>query len=179
MSSEEQELIQSESGLLWLERPGARRRILDISDYFVRKYRLSSATADDLCQLATMKLLRYFRDKAPQEIENPRAFLFIVVGNEARRLFKKEHGHETIALLDTSENIFSDHFETAQRVESGMLLREVLASLNAEERFLFEHWLNGATFRELGLKLDTSHVTARDRVLQIVEKIKGSLFARR
>jgi|SRR6266850_924234 len=177
MSSKENKLSSDDPTFSWFEEPEGQRRAHLMANRLARRYRLSSMTGDDLYHLAMMKLLRYFPSGPPPEIKRPLAYLFRVLSNEARGLFAQEQRHQTIPLEDVPDEKFSDHFEIAQRIESGILLREVLNTLNNEERQLFTLMLNGfTTSRKLASKLDISHVTAAYRVAKLKGKIRKAIL---
>lgn len=183
-----------ETIIRWLEDPEFQRKARAIAHYFVRRYQLTTATADDLYQSVMVKLLRYSQDKELREIKRPLAFFYAVAHNEARdifsmsaenkarRVFSKDHGHLNVSLEDMPDAIFSDHLETVRRIESRVLLSQVLGRLDEEERHLFYLLIvEGYSTREIARLMEKSnvkisHVTVAFRLQLIKKKIRETIF---
>lgn len=172
MSSEDSERV--------LYDPEFQRRARLIVRHALRGLNLpGSVTEDDVYQTVMMKMLLFLQrqgDQGRREIENPHAFVFIVARNEARRLFSKEKRHSHLSLDDPATVSISDPSEDAQSIESGTLLREIRAHLDDEERHLLDLWINGFTYRQMAAVMGVSHVTMKNRISRIIEKIREHLF---
>jgi len=143
MSSEEQIPDTSEKSILvWLESADVQRRAALMATRLAKNYGLPM-TGSDLYQIVVERFIRYSTQKPLKPIDHPLAYLYRVLVNQAREISKKDPSSKTVPLSDLTEDSLTDNFETAQRLESGILLREVLDSIDEKEREIFTLWLGG------------------------------------
>jgi RNA polymerase sigma factor (sigma-70 family) len=177
MSLREQQPSSSHSILDWLNDPEIRRRTMAVAESLVRRYELSPITGEDLYQRSVIKLLRYFHVGRAPQIEFPVGYMFTVLKREAYDLAAKDTAHQWISVEEVPEAKLSDRFDMVQRIERGILLREVLDVLdNDQERELLTDVLNGLTSRQLARKLGVSHVTAAHRWRELKKKIRQAVL---
>lgn len=154
-----------------------QRRAHAWAEKLVRGYQLEM-TGEDLFQQVIAKLVR---SKKPLEIEHPRAFMFIVLKNQARTSFQvvkdRVAKDKTVGLEDVPSSALSDNFDTVQRMESRILLKEAYRSLNSEEeRELFVCVLKGYSSRQVAIIFNISHVTAAHRMTQLKARLRKAML---
>ena len=178
MSSEESK--QTQSLLESLAEADMQRRAHAMAESLVRRYRLAPMTGDDLYQQAMTRLIRYHKTVESHQINNPLAYLFKVLSNEARKIHDSVKKYEIISLEEVSNATLPVTPDMMQpQIESGLLLQEVLAGLDPAEQRLFSYVLEGfTTSRQLAIKLEVSHVTAAHRLAQLKAKIRRMLLER-
>ena len=181
MSSKEPKQPQSVRELI--EDPDLHRCAQAWAEKLVRRYNLAPMTGEDLFQQVMTKLVRYAILEGLREIDHPQAYLYTALHNQARTV-SETHTHSnkhisqssTVQYDEVSSQKLSDNFDTAQRIESGILLRELCRSLDKKDQLLLICILNGYTMRQIGEAFNVSHVTAAVRVRQLLTKIRKSLL---
>lgn|GEM_PF-6872184 len=166
--------------------PEFRREALHFALRAVRRYGLPESAAEDICQSAMLKLLQ--KSWWEPGIEHPRSYMFVVVLNEARRLYHKEtgrlqkEGYQPVPLDDVDvASTIPDPLEDAQHMESMLLLREVMQCLDEDERLLFELWLDGYSSRDIAKEMHLhgkkiSHTTVAALLKLIRKKVKTCIL---
>lgn len=158
-----------------LDDPELQRRARAWAKRLVNRYKLAPMTGDDLYQEAVAKLLRYTDAEEPREISYPAAFIFRVLHNQALTLGKRQI--EAAEYDEIPSQKLSDNFDMVQRIESGILLDEAFRSLdNEQDKVLFICITKGYTSRQIAVVFNVSHVTAADRVIELIKKIRKSLL---
>jgi RNA polymerase sigma factor (sigma-70 family) len=166
-----EKLAESTENQSYLSSQDIQTHLTALVRRFLYRFNLPDAAADDLRQQVVLKLISLPPERL-NEITNLEAYVYTVALNEARRLRERSESHVQ-ADLDEAGNTFSDHSVNAQRLESGILLRELWNALDEVDRRVLEFLILGYNDKELALRMGISHDSARKRVSRLRTKLKS------
>jgi len=155
------------------EDPELHRRLVSSSHRAAHDLGLSHSAAEDVSQTVMLTLSKMPKEKLAQ-IDNLEAYVYKMARNEAIRFdTKTEHYEEE---LDSSSAAFSDGSTGAEHVERRVLLNEIWAHLNAEEREILQLKIFGCGAQEIGERLGITHVAARQRISRLRGRLRQLVF---
>lgn len=173
MNSQEPKQLHLLSDLL--ADPYFQQQMRAYANRMVTRYQLAPATTgEDLYQQAVERIIRY-----PIEVKHPLAYVYRVLKNLANSGSRHTRPHhQELPLEEVWREELSDQFDVMQQIEAGILLEEVVANLDSKELEVFNYVLSGSTTaRQLGRKLNVSHVTAANRLKALHAKIRRALLS--
>jgi RNA polymerase sigma factor (sigma-70 family) len=156
----------------------------DLQQYVLRKARLylarwRNAPSDAAYDLRQRAFLKYYKLTEAQRkgIIDRRAYLNKVVKNEAADYIRTQHPDSIIQLdADEGGGLERQTPDEHKNIESGILLHEIWAQLEGDERHLFELIIQGYNSMELAVRLGISPPTARQRVSRLRNVLKELLM---
>lgn len=99
------------------------------------------------------------------------AWLYTIAGNEIRKHFRKSE--REIFLVESDKLVFTEESENWPVLYQNKL-EKALKTLSEEELQLLEFkYLEGYTFKEIGLILDVGESSVKMKTYRLIDKIKG------
>lgn len=134
---------------------------------------LSQSAAEDVSQTVMLILSKMPKEKLVQ-IDNLEAYVYTMARNEAIRFGSKpQHYQEN---LDSHSTAYSDGSTGAEHVEQTVLLNEIWAQLNPEDREILQLTIFGCGAKEIGERLGITPVAARQRLSRLRGRLRQLVF---
>jgi len=155
------------------EDPIFRQQLLESSRRIVRDMRLPESAAEDIYQ-STLTILSGLSKERIEQIGNLAAYASKMARNVAIE-FQQKTKHREFQSNEDLEG-YSDQFEDARRIEFRILLRDIWAQLDTEERELLRLIIFGYKPKQISRRFEISHDSARQKISRLRKKLRELIF---
>jgi len=149
----------------------------ELCRYLVHKNRLNAAEAEDITQSAFAKFSALER---PQDVENPRAFLYKIASNLAIDFQRRNQVQDKYLLFSAADeaSVPGPEQVTEGRQRLGILSRALWGMPKRRRQLLMMSRFDGLSYAEIGRQLGLSESVVRKHVNNALADCHKALFAR-
>lgn len=139
----------------------------------MRELGLPEASAEDVYQ-SVITTLSEFAEERLQQINDLKAYAYRMLQREALRTCRKNSRIQVS--IDEAPDRYSDGSASAERIQSGILLKDIWTLLNNEDRELLRLLIFGYEAKQIAGRLKISYDSARQKKSRLQKKLRELIF---